>query len=319
MPTDNAENAGKDKCPICGEEIKNGETHGVIEKKCPNEESCPNENICPFRNGSIGNSTDLGDFIIKASVGDINLHPLYTGEKSIAAHHLIPTQAPKNDDDLKNIFKLFNYNINCKKNGVFLPTSMKVACHLSIPVHRGSHKSGRLAEFNSASYVTEVKKMVESARNSLKKAQACKKKQKDAISQFNEISEEIFKNIKEFTWSITSDGFHYKGGKDEHPIGCGNNENISKKRDEKKKEKYKLEYKNNMTEREKRSLKGKDMKERFDDMMEFLKNEKLESFMDIACQQMRNHEIEFKKLADTTNPLMAKIVTKIEYKLEISK
>ncbi len=315
MATDNAANAEKDKCPICGEELKAGEIHELEKGKCPNEEKCPNEDVCPYRNGAIGSSADLGNFIIKSSVRDINLHPLYTGEGSLAAHHLIPAQAPKNDDDLKKIFRLFNYNINCKKNGVYLTTSMKVACHLSTPVHRGSHKSGRLGEFNSASYVTEVKKLVENARESLKNAQACKKKQKDAVSQFNEISEEIFENIAGFEWSITSDGFNYKEG---HPIGCGNNETISKKRDEGKREKCRQEYETSMTEREKRSFKSKDMKERFDNMMEFLKNEKLESFMDIACQQMRNHEDEFKELA-LTNPLLLKIVEKRRYKLEISK
>jgi hypothetical protein len=127
----------------------------------------------------------------------------------IQAHHLICGEAM---DDKKSPGKYtweqlcnsFGYDINCKENGVNLPSCLEVACIYMVPLHRGNHKAteGSIG----LNYVDSVKELIKSVKEDAPKY--CNNP-KGFIEQLNSISNEIFGYIKSFAWTITFDGRDY--------------------------------------------------------------------------------------------------------------
>lgn len=161
----------------------------------------------------VGNGGALGHNIMNKfyqpgkSAGD---HPLSIpedgGEYSIAqAHHLIPSETMKEDAKWEVICANFGYNINHWRNGVFLPSDMRIACHLQIPLHRGNHSYTETGE--TPRYVNAVENMINPVKKAAK--EYCKEG-KDIIAELNKISKDIWDNVISFTWILTSDGRHYR-------------------------------------------------------------------------------------------------------------
>ncbi len=69
-----------------------------------------------------------------------NQHPWYDGDNSLQIHHVIDIKAV---EDMGDIFKQFDYNINHSHNLVVLPGKMGLACRLAVPLHSGNHSLGR--------------------------------------------------------------------------------------------------------------------------------------------------------------------------------
>lgn len=152
-------------------------------------------------------------------------HPLYIGGGSIEAHHLICSEA-MNTEDWRGFCKMTGYNINCWKNGVFLPSELPLACAAKVPLHKGGHSQGYGGV--GTSYVDQVKKILERISKDANTNELCKKPEslKGLIDQLNTASKEIYINIENFIWTITWDGFDYQPG---NPIGCANQTSIQDK------------------------------------------------------------------------------------------
>ena len=167
----------------------------------------------------------------------------------IEAHHLIPNATVKNIQFYKEIIYTLGYSINHNKNGVLLPNKMRVACSYRVPLHKGEHGACLVLKENTSfqemifpvyepkqeivelTYVSEVNKIVNKIMSYVNLNYICnnKTRKKEAvqfINRMDKISEVIFKRIKDFKWSITSDGFDYKEGE----IGCYDSNKIPDKR-----------------------------------------------------------------------------------------
>lgn len=166
-------------------------------------------------------------------------HPLFENYGgSIEAHHLICTATMKDSEEWANVCKITGYNLNCRWNGVFLPSLMSVACTARIPLHRGGHGAGFGGKDKSGKHTTyaiimrkEVNKILTQARD---KREECpdKKKMKEIakgiVDSLNELSEKAFNKVKDFVWTLTADGFDYMPG---NPIGCGDYTDLKNKTD----------------------------------------------------------------------------------------
>lgn len=159
-------------------------------------------------------------------------HPLHEGVAP-QAHHLICSEAMRDNKDWEDICINYGYDINCKENGVFLPSVMKLACHLKIPLHKGGHSAGYgddVDEGESKSYPNAVKKKLQDLKKDIDEIkQKCKEKPGEKIiKKLNDLSSEIFKYVSEFTWTITYDGFDYQK---ENMIGCANCSSVKEKKE----------------------------------------------------------------------------------------
>mgnify|MGYP000316879918 CR=1 FL=1 len=235
-------NKDKKKCKICKNDYN---------AKCPNA----NPKI-KHPSDTKGTGAELTKGILANSSNNyskIEDHSWYFQRKqgsknrrSIEAHHLIVSET-MNNPDLKEMCEDFGYNINSHKNGVMLPYYMDLACHLGVPLHRGGHDAGQGDP--NLSYPRSVKKKVKALNEVIADGEICKVSdvQKEFKKEMNKISDDIFKKIKNFEWTITSDGFDYDIR--ESKVGCGNKKNIPDKdgvlckvRDSNDKGKYSHEF-----------------------------------------------------------------------------
>ncbi|MCJ8314503.1 MAG: AHH domain-containing protein [Pseudomonadales bacterium] len=226
------------------------------ERKCetcgkPYDENCPGSNDeIKFDFDVKGSGSKLTKSIAIANYGgDITTHPWHykTIRSSLEAHHLIVSQVMTNSPDVKQAAQKFGYNINHEMNGVMLPFYMELACHLTVPMHRSNHN----ATFTDTAYVAKdkqdsslkfdkvknkdrnkeggevfmpypqaVAKKVRSLLKDSKNNEECQFENGENIfiEEMESISEEILDYVKTFTWTLTSDGKDYEGGKN----GCGN-------------------------------------------------------------------------------------------------
>ena len=212
----------KKKCTVC---LK------AYNAKCPNANPKVN-----YPSETEGSGSALTKQILANRDNDylkIEEHPWYFQRKqgsknrrSIEAHHIIVSETMTNPD-LKEMCEDFGYNINSHKNGVMLPYYMDLACHLGVALHRGGHDAGQGDP--NLSYPRSVKRKVEALGEGVDSGELCKKDNpsKEFKSKMDKISDDIFKKIKNFEWTITSDGFDYDIRKSK--IGCGNQQNINDK------------------------------------------------------------------------------------------
>lgn len=159
----------------------------------------------------LGNNIGSSNTLSRRIIPKISDHRWYTGGWSLAAHHLICSEAVDNDD-WSNYCLQFGYDINCKENGVMLPMRMPLACQLHAPLHRGNHDKGK---GEGVSYPEAVKKRLEKISNNIKSGNYCDKPQ-GLIDEMNDLSAFIIKKVNKFKWTLTGDGRDYDDG----GIGC---------------------------------------------------------------------------------------------------
>jgi hypothetical protein len=212
----------KKKCSVC---LK------AYNAKCPNA----NPKV-KYPSETEGSGSALTKQILANRDNDyskIEDHPWYFQRKqgsknrrSIEAHHIIVSETMSNPD-FKEMCEDFGYNINSYKNGVMLPYYMYLACHLGVALHRGGHDAGQGDP--NLSYPRSVKKKVKSLYEAIDDGELCQVNgvSKEIKKEMNKISDDIFKKIRSFEWTITSDGFDYDNQKSK--IGCGNQQNINDK------------------------------------------------------------------------------------------
>lgn len=194
-----------------------------------------------------GSGTTLTKNILEFSgLKSIDDHPWYTRKGALQAHHIIVTEAMKNDDDWKDYCRDFGYNINSALNGVLLPSYMKLACQLGVAMHRSNHgattteirsDNNQLRALNvsedelddddddgEASTVTSSglnypDAVIDRLNGILTQLEDSNTLCEDGklVTKLNALSKEILGHINNFTWTLTYDGKDYKS----HGRGCG--------------------------------------------------------------------------------------------------
>jgi hypothetical protein len=168
----------------------------------------PGHPFAPKWGSHIGNSAWLGDAILRGQGAES--HPWYTGRWSIAAHHLICSEAMADDEDWARYCREFGYDINRRQNGVMLPSRMDVACELHVPLHRGNHAAGWAHDVQMAypkavsSKLTEVADLIESG--------AFCSSPGALVGELDALSASVLAKVASFTWTLTSDGLDYREG-----------------------------------------------------------------------------------------------------------
>jgi hypothetical protein len=207
--------------------------------KCPAKIKQPNGTYKTCNKDHRVEGDRIGDSVGKSSVLAANLggapnHHEYDGPRTLAAHHLICGQIlyskrnPSSENDFwETVCHAYGYNINCEKNGIFLPRKMYLACVLNRPLHRGNHDSAETFDGDlptGITYTKQVRAMLEAVRKDVSGGLYCKNR--DAlIADMEDISSEIKDFINEFTWTLTSDGRDYMP----EGIGCCNYKSITTK------------------------------------------------------------------------------------------
>lgn len=161
-----------------------------------------------------GKSGRLRDNILKGKEQDD--HPWHAGKNTLAAHHLICSEAmsKESDPEWADRCQRTGYSINHENNGVMLPMTLALACQLNAPLHLGGHKGGWADDLHLP-YPDAVKQKIERVAINIDKGKYCDHPEA-VIKDLDAISREILANIDTFTWTITSDGKDYRRG----DIGC---------------------------------------------------------------------------------------------------
>jgi hypothetical protein len=187
---------------------------------------------------SVGDGQCLGDEIAGGpgkTKDYLKTHCFYRGRESrsrknvvysqIQAHHLVcgeamDDKASEGEFTWEQLCNSFGYDINCKENGVNLPSCLEVACINMVPLHRGNHNATEGS--NGLNYVESVKKLIEPLKENA--SNYCSNP-KSFIDKLNSISNSIFEKIKIFKWTLTKDGKDY-----DRTTGCLNCTTIPQKR-----------------------------------------------------------------------------------------
>lgn len=185
----------KEKCPYCGKD-----KHDFAKKW--------------------GTNVGIGQTLRKNIIAKIEEHVWYTGSNSVAAHHLICTDAME-DDDWSDYCTKFGYDINHKNNGVMLPMEMALACQLHVALHRSNHAKG-MAE--GESYPKRIKNDLKKIAKDVKTGKYCDNP-RALIDELDDYSEFVLGQIDKFNWTITADGHDYKSGN----CGCAGCTSITDK------------------------------------------------------------------------------------------
>lgn len=127
------------------------------------------------------------------------------------------------------------YNINHHSNGVMLPGYLDLACHLSVPLHKSSHKTTEtdqkesLGDAKFLNYPNAVKFKVKELLEDYKEGDLCIHNQ-DSRQIFNNkikrISQFVFIKVKTFKWTLTATGKQFQESK----LGCCNEVEIPKQK-----------------------------------------------------------------------------------------
>lgn len=210
----------------------------VNDKKCPHCGAEPHKHPEIKRSGnSVGNGPDLGAEIMKKYYGGGSAqdHPLSLKEKedddgmpypTAQAHHLICTKAMSGDKTWGWICASFGYDINHETNGVMLPGDPRIACHCKIPIHKGNHDYAFDEKKNEIAYTQMVVDRISGVKGDADNGDFCKENITQVKEQLDNISQEIFGEVKGFTTKISSDGGHYEA---KSSIGCSNHKKFSLK------------------------------------------------------------------------------------------
>ena len=213
-------------CPFCKKDWD--KDHEEKENdNCPNGNSCGRDAACGW--GNIGIGTVLAKRIKDASGCEKAAHPMAYKGGNLQAHHLVCSEALNDKKgEWARVCHLAGYNINCYKNGVFLPSELEQACGARVPLHKGGHGAGYGGDADT-NYPDAVIEKVASVLDDYRDTDVCQdpEKLKELVTDLNTKSKEIFGKVKSFAWTITWDGFDYQQG---NPIGCSNQDTVSDKR-----------------------------------------------------------------------------------------
>ncbi|WP_246356944.1 AHH domain-containing protein [Pyxidicoccus fallax] len=168
-----------------------------------------------------GNSVWLSEAILEGR--EPESHDWYTGRWSIAAHHLICSEAMADDEDWAKYCREFGYDINRRENGVMLPSRMEVACELHVPVHRGNHAGGWAHDVNMA-YPKAVMAVLDEVKARVERGAFCTEPT-SLTEQLDAVSERILRKVERFVWTLSRDGLDYREG----GAGCGGEQHIPEK------------------------------------------------------------------------------------------
>ncbi|WP_240358873.1 AHH domain-containing protein [Myxococcus vastator] len=169
----------------------------------------------------LGNPTELRENILAGR--EAKEHPWYTGRWSIAAHHLICSEAMEDDENWAQFCRDFGYDINRRENGVMLPMVLAVACELHVPLHRGPHSGGWAFDMDLA-YPDAVKVALESVADAVERGDYCPKPA-ELTQELDRVSRTILAKLASGKWTITTDGLDYLPG----VIGCAGATSIQDK------------------------------------------------------------------------------------------
>lgn len=165
---------------------------------------------------NVGNSNRLRRNII----ADVEGHRWYTRSGALQAHHLICTKAMEGDRWFE-FCRDFGYNINCKENGVMLPSYPQLACLLHVPLHISHHSAG---EADGQSYPGKISNDIEEIAGLIEDGTYCDNPQ-GLVDDLNQYSVFVLNQLKLFLWTITNDGKDY----DVKGNGCGGVTSIKNK------------------------------------------------------------------------------------------
>lgn len=166
----------------------------------------------------LGNSQKLRRRIIS----DIKDHRWYAGPRSLEAHHIIPSQVMADDHDWPTLAVDFGYDINHKHNGVMLPYTMALACHLHVPMHRSNHSN--TGDGGSDPYPVRVSEEISDLKREAKKGEFCT--DPHALrEELDALSKSFLARISRFEMTLTADGKDYQAGGN----GCSGVRSITNK------------------------------------------------------------------------------------------
>jgi hypothetical protein len=160
-------------------------------------------------------------------------HPRHNGI-AMQAHHLLTVSGVKKSDVANDLIDA-GYNINWIGNVVFLPSTLKGACHLGIQPHRGDHtaiikffsgKDSLADDKHPLNYHTLVKSKVEKAIKALING-GCPNT-KIVIKTMNNLSKEILDMIQNHPEKapLTSIA-NFRFYNPESHFGCANETSVS--------------------------------------------------------------------------------------------
>ncbi len=193
---------------------KSGPGDGPKPPKRPPCEYCgrPEHPFAAEWGSHIGSSSVLRDNILNGAEADA--HPWYTGRWSIAAHHLICSEAMADDEVWARFCRKFGYDINRARNGVILPMVLAVACELHVPVHVGPHAGGWAFDMD-LSYPEAVKARLVKVARAVGAGGYCSNPSA-LTDELDRLSAEILGRIVAGRWTLTADGLDYLPG----GVGC---------------------------------------------------------------------------------------------------
>jgi len=157
--------------------------------------------------GHVGDSGTLG-FNIFNGQKDRSSHRWYSESGSLAAHHIICSEAVNNEQWAKYC-RDHNYDINRKQNGVMLPTMMQAACQIHLPLHVSNHNAGK-GESGTSYPASVINKLKEIAAK-LERGGYCDSPN-GLTQKMDRLSVFILEKVSSFQWTITKDGADYKAG-----------------------------------------------------------------------------------------------------------
>jgi hypothetical protein len=154
-----------------------------------------------------GSSAKLDGNIFSALGHERQQHRWFIGGASIAAHHLICSEAV-DDDEWAEICRKFGYDINRKENGVILPMKMQLACQAHAPLHRGPHDKGSAG---GQSYPRKIKQLVGPLKDRTLSGAYCDNPG-DLTADMDAISKTVAQSVDAFAYTLTADGRDYAPG-----------------------------------------------------------------------------------------------------------
>jgi hypothetical protein len=186
---------------------------GRADEKTRGDEKCPycGKERHEFARGRMGNH--LGNSLrLRANILEgrrLEDHPWYAGRWSIAAHHLICSEAMDNED-WAGFCRQGGYDIDRKQNGVMLPMRLALACQLFVAVHRGPHDDGWAYDLHLP-YPKAVKAKLRRIRAMLERGAFCEDPTA-LVRALDALSAEILVKVAAGEWTLTSDGLDYLEG-----------------------------------------------------------------------------------------------------------
>ncbi|WP_284662789.1 AHH domain-containing protein [Myxococcus sp. SDU36] len=168
-----------------------------------------------------GNPTELRENILAGRKS--KEHPWYTGRWTIAAHHLICSEAMADDELWARFCRDFGYDINRRENGVMLPMVLAVACELHVPVHIGPHSGGWAFDMDLA-YPEAVKRLLAQVAQVAAGGAFCSNPN-GLTAELDDVSQMILRKLAAGQWTLTTDGLDYLPG----GSGCAGVESIQDK------------------------------------------------------------------------------------------